>query len=83
MSKAEFFSINETHKRINDKRYKKITQSLREDLIWFGLVLWHIYNCRLYNAKSGLYSSKNSIQRKSTKLNVSKYCCISVKIELT
>ena len=25
------------------------------DLIWFGLVLWHINHCRLFNAKSSLY----------------------------
>ena len=24
-------------------------------MIWFGLVLWHINNCRLSNAKSSLY----------------------------
>ena len=23
--------------------------------IWFGWVLWHINNCRLFNAKSSLY----------------------------
>ena len=22
------------------------------DLVWFGLVLWHINHCRLFNAKS-------------------------------
>ena len=25
------------------------------DLVWFGLVLWHINHCRLFNAKSSLY----------------------------
>ena len=25
------------------------------DLVWFGLVLWHINHCRLFNAKSFLY----------------------------
>ena len=25
------------------------------DLIWFGWVLWHINDCRLFNAKSSLY----------------------------
>ena len=25
-------------------------------LIWFGLVLWHINHCRLFNAKSFLYT---------------------------
>ena len=25
------------------------------DLIWFGLVLWHINHYRLFNAKSSLY----------------------------
>ena len=24
-------------------------------MIWFGLVLWHIKHCRLFNAKSSLY----------------------------
>ena len=24
-------------------------------LVWFGLVLWHINHCRLFNAKSSLY----------------------------
>ena len=24
------------------------------DLVWFGLVLWHINHCRLFNAKSSL-----------------------------
>ena len=24
-------------------------------LVWFGLVLWHINLCRLFNAKSSLY----------------------------
>ena len=24
-------------------------------MIWFGLVLWHINPCRLFNAKSSLY----------------------------
>ena len=24
-------------------------------MIWFGLVLWHIDNCWLFNAKSSLY----------------------------
>ena len=24
-------------------------------MIWFGLVLWHIKHCRLFNAKSFLY----------------------------
>ena len=24
-------------------------------MIWFGLVLWHINHCRLFNAKSSLY----------------------------
>ena len=24
-------------------------------MIWFGWVLWHINNCRLFNAKSSLY----------------------------
>ena len=26
-----------------------------KDLVWFGLVLWHINHCRLFNAKSSLY----------------------------
>ena len=26
-----------------------------QDLVWFGLVLWHINHCRLFNAKSSLY----------------------------
>ena len=25
------------------------------DLVWFGLILWHINHCRLFNAKSSLY----------------------------
>ena len=25
------------------------------DLAWFGLVLWHVNHCRLFNAKSSLY----------------------------
>ena len=25
------------------------------DLVWFGLVLWHINHCSLFNAKSFLY----------------------------
>ena len=25
------------------------------DLVWFGLVLWHMNPCRLFNAKSSLY----------------------------
>ena len=25
------------------------------NIIWFGLVLWHINHCRLFNAKSSLY----------------------------
>ena len=25
------------------------------DLVWFGLVLWHIKHCRLFNAKFSLY----------------------------
>ena len=25
-------------------------------LVWFGLVLWHISHCRLFNAKSSLYT---------------------------
>ena len=25
------------------------------DLVWFGLVLWHINHCRLFNAKSSLF----------------------------
>ena len=24
-------------------------------MIWFGLVLWHINRCKLFNAKSSLY----------------------------
>ena len=26
-----------------------------QDLVWFGLVLWHIKHCRLFNAKFSLY----------------------------
>ena len=25
-------------------------------LVWFGLVLWHINHCRLFDAKSSLYT---------------------------
>ena len=26
-----------------------------DDLVWFGLVLWHTNHCRLFNTKSSLY----------------------------
>ena len=29
------------------------------DLVWFGLVLWHINNCRSFNPKSFLYNTSN------------------------
>ena len=28
-------------------------------MIWFGLVLWHINRCRLFNDKSSLYIYSN------------------------
>ena len=32
------------------------------DLVWLGLVLWHINHCRLFNANSPLYIYINYIQ---------------------
>ena len=40
-------------------------------LVWFGLVLWHINHCWLFNAKSGLFIHLRYMicKHKSTKLN--------------
>ena len=49
-----------------------------------GLVLWHINHCRLFNAKSGLfiYIRYMICEHKSRKLKSSKYCNISIIIQL-
>ena len=51
-----------------------------EYVVWFGLVLWHINNCVLFNAKSGLFTYNRYIWlvNMSTKLNSSKYYYVSL-----
>ena len=64
-------------------------------IIWFGLILWHINHCRLFNAKFLLYIYIEYMILKThfvenilkpawaffcTQLNDSKYCNITVTI---
>ena len=35
--------------------YQVLLPQVRVDLVWFGLVLWHINHCGLFNAKSYFY----------------------------
>ena len=45
-------------------------------LVWFGLVLWHINNCRLFNAKSiflhMISSSSNNLVQFKYSVSMSK-----------
>ena len=63
---------------------KFATTNLSEkDSLWIGLVLCHINHCRLFYAKSSLYIEIYMIcKHKSTKLNGSKYCYVSLTIQL-
>ena len=53
---------------------------------WFGLVLWHINHFRLFNAKSSSYINIKYIWFVNlffcTQLNRSKYCYVSLTIQL-
>ena len=91
----------------NKNRNEQDTTRKESNRQWETLdsVLWYIYHCRLFNAKSCFYIyikyiwfvntfwrytlkwsnssfSNNSIQHKSTKLDGSKYCYISLTILL-
>ena len=63
-------------------------QNLKEynssNLFLFGLALWHINHSRLLNAESRLdiYTRHVICKHKSTKINVSKYCYVSLIIQL-
>ena len=45
-------------------------------MIWFGLVLWHINNCRLFNAKSSLYTHTHTHTHTHTYIYI--YICIYI-----
>ena len=53
-------------------------------MIWFGLVLWHINDCKLFNVKSSLYIYVIYMISKIvyTQFNVCKYFQVSQIIQL-
>ena len=63
---------------------KKNCVDFHQDQFQFGLVLWHINNFRLFDAKSSLYRYIIYMicKHKSAKLNGSKYCYISLTTQL-
>ena len=55
----------------------EVPQNYHSGLLWFGLVLWHINHCRLFNAKSIFIHINSSISNCSVKhkysLNVKQF----------
>ena len=50
-----FYGISTIGRLFNAKSSLYIYIKYIYDLVWFGLVLWHINHCRLFNSKSSLY----------------------------
>ena len=62
---------NQKEENLPDCRAKLIKREKYQNLdglFWFGLVLWHIYHCRLFNANSVFIHTNSSISNNSTEM---------------